>query len=87
MNIQTIKALPLNTKLLLGIAALGVVALLYGILRTTYFSDDAMDLRKGEADSERYMRVMRCEQQVEQNFYGRLNTPEYRQALQECRKR
>lgn len=87
MNIQTIRALPLNTKILLGIAVLGVIALLYGILRTTYYSDDAMGARKADADSERYMRVMRCEQQVEQNFYGRLNTPEYRQALQECRRR
>lgn len=87
MNIRNIKTLPLNTKILLGIAALGVIALLYGVLRTTYYSDDAMGSRRDEADSERHLRVMRCEQQVEQNFYGRLNTPEYRQAVQECRRR
>ena len=84
MDIQKIKGLPTNTKILLGLAVLAVVALTYGILRTTYYSDSAMRSRQADAYEARNTRVIECEQRVTTKYYGELNTIEYRNAMREC---
>lgn len=70
--------------MLFAIAILVGIGLFYGILRTTYFSAEAMQQRKRIADAQRFTAQLECEQRVHQKFYGEYNTKAYADAMREC---
>ena len=76
--------LPTNTKILAGILGIMVVAGLVWAVGAASNSEYAVE-RRERAQRQQLGDRLLCEGRVKQQFYGRLNTPAFEEALKQCR--
>ena len=84
--LKKFKELPTNAKLLVLIAGAICFLGVYGILRSTYSSDEAISRRESVAYEKNLKTRTECERQVEAKYYGEYNSKEFRDAMRKCQR-